>query len=54
MSTAPSKQQNREMFFSSAGQQLNRLYEFVRHQLAYLESTGDLLPGELRPEDVID
>jgi len=26
----------------------------VRHQLAYLESTGDLLPGELRPEDVID
>jgi RNA polymerase sigma factor (sigma-70 family) len=54
MSTAPSEQQNRETFFSSAGQQLNRLYEVVRHQLAYLESTGDLLPGELRPEDVID
>jgi len=54
MSTAPSEQQNRETFFSSAAQQLNRLYEVVRHQLAYLESTGDLLPGELRPEDVID
>jgi RNA polymerase sigma factor (sigma-70 family) len=54
MSAAPSEQQNRETFFSSAGQQLTRLYEFVGHRLAYLESIGDLMPGELRLEDVID
>jgi len=54
MSTAPSKQQNRELFLSSARQHLNRLYEFVRYQLAYFQSSGDLLPGELTTEDVVD
>ena len=47
-------QNNREVFFKSAIQQLDRLYEFVRHQLAYLESVGDLMPGELSAEDVVD
>jgi len=54
MSTASSKQQNRELFLSSARQHLNRLYEFVRHQLAYFQSAGDLLPGELTSEEVVD
>jgi len=54
MSTAPSKQQNRELFLSSARQHLNRLYEFVRLQLAYFQSAGDLLLGELTTEDVVD
>jgi RNA polymerase sigma factor (sigma-70 family) len=54
MNSAPAEQRTREMFFSSVSEQLNRLYDFVRHQLAYLQSTGDLLPGELTLEDVID
>jgi len=53
MKTAPSEQDKREIFSSSVSQQLNRLYEFVRHQLAYFESVGDLMPGELTAEDVI-
>jgi RNA polymerase sigma factor (sigma-70 family) len=52
--TTPSEQHNRERFFSSASQQLDRLYEFVRHQLAYFESVGDLMPGELTAEDIVD
>jgi len=54
MNVAPSEQHNREVFFASASQHLNRVYESVRHQLAYFESVGDLLPGELTPEDVVD
>ncbi len=54
MNSESAEQRSREMFFSSASQQLDRLYDFVRHQLAYLESTRDLLPGELTLEDVID
>ena len=48
------EQHMRETFFSSASQHLSHLYEFIRHQLAYFESVGDLLPGELTPEDVVD
>src|SRR5437763_3069499 len=54
MKSTPSEQQNREVFFSAAAQQLNRLYAFVRRQLAYFESVGDLVPGELTTEDVVD
>jgi RNA polymerase sigma factor (sigma-70 family) len=54
MKTTPSEQHDRERFFSSASEHLGRLYEFVRHQLAYFESAGDLMPGELTPEDVVD
>ena len=45
MNSGSAEQRSREMFFSSASQQLDRLYDFVRHQLAYLESTRDLLPA---------
>jgi hypothetical protein len=54
MKTAPSEQHKRETFFTSASQHLNGLYEFVRRQLAYFESVGDLMPGELTTEDVVD
>jgi DNA-directed RNA polymerase specialized sigma24 family protein len=54
MKTAPSEQHKRETFFTSASRHLNRLYEFVRRQLAYFESVGDLMPGELTTEDVVD
>jgi RNA polymerase sigma factor (sigma-70 family) len=54
MSDTQSEKQNRENFFSLAGQHLERLFEFVRRRLAYFESLGDLLPGELAAEDVVD
>jgi RNA polymerase sigma factor (sigma-70 family) len=54
MKTESSEQDNRETFFSLATQNLGRLYECVRHQLAYAESVGDLTPRELTPEDVVD
>jgi RNA polymerase sigma factor (sigma-70 family) len=54
MNATPFEQQNRETFFSQIRRQLKGLYRFVRHQLAYFESLGDLLPGELTAEDVVD
>ena len=54
MNPTPSEQHNREVFFSAASRELSRLYEFVRRQLNYFESIGDLVPGELSTEDVID
>jgi RNA polymerase sigma factor (sigma-70 family) len=50
----PVEQQNREVFFSAVIRNLARLYEWVRHQLAYLESVEDLAKGELTAEDVVD
>ena len=54
MNPMPLEQHTRETFFSLASQHLSHLYEFIRHQLAYFESVGDLLPSELTPEDVVD
>jgi RNA polymerase sigma factor (sigma-70 family) len=54
MKTNPSEQRDRENFFSSASEHLGPLYDFVRDRLDYFESTGDLTPGELAPEDVVD
>jgi len=48
------EQQYRETFFSVVGQHLERLYHFVRHELAYFEAIGDLAPTDLTPEDVVD
>ena len=48
-----SGQRNRE-FCSAVGQHLTRLHRFVRHELACFEAVGDLVPGELTPEDVVD
>jgi RNA polymerase sigma factor (sigma-70 family) len=54
MNAAPSEQSNRESFFSQINRHLKELYRFVRHQLAYSESVGDLIPGELSLEEVVD
>jgi RNA polymerase sigma factor (sigma-70 family) len=54
MKEASSGQEARETFFSLATEHLDGLYAFVRRQLAYYQSLGDLLPGELEPEDVVD
>jgi RNA polymerase sigma factor (sigma-70 family) len=52
--TAASGERRREQFLSIMSRHLQGLYHFVRHQLAYHEAVGNLLPGELTPEDVVD
>jgi RNA polymerase sigma factor (sigma-70 family) len=47
-------QRSRATFFSLVGRDLDHVYHFVRHRLAHAEAVGDLLPGELTPEDVVD
>jgi len=42
------------MFFETIGPHLEPLSEFVRHQVAYFEATGDLAPSELTPDEVVD
>ena len=44
----------RNEFFERVRPHLNALDEFVRHRLAYREALGDLVRGELAPEDVVD
>jgi len=50
----PNGQRKRELFHASITRFLPKLYHFVRHQLAYLEAIGDVLPGELTADDVVD
>ena len=50
----PDGQRNRELFHASITRFLPKLYHVVRHQLAYLEAIGDVLPGELTADDVVD
>jgi RNA polymerase sigma factor (sigma-70 family) len=47
-------QRNRELFHASIARHLPRLYHFVRHRLAYAQAVGDVLPGELEVDDVVD
>jgi RNA polymerase sigma factor (sigma-70 family) len=54
MNPGTGEQANREHFFSQVSSHLGPLYEHVRHQIAYLESTGDLVAGEVNVEDVVD
>jgi ribosomal subunit interface protein len=51
--TSP-EERNRELFNSIIEQHLKKLYNFVRREIAYYQSTGDLPPGYLSPEDVVD
>jgi RNA polymerase sigma factor (sigma-70 family) len=54
MRPSAQEQHHRENFFSFMGRHLASLYHVVRHQLAYLEAVGDLSPGELTPEEIVD
>jgi RNA polymerase sigma factor (sigma-70 family) len=49
-----SDQPDRDVLLATAGRYLKNLQHFVRHELAYLQAVGDLLPAELTPEDVVD
>src|SRR5262249_34992241 len=44
----------RDTFFSLVSPHLNRLQHFVRHLIAYAEAMGDLVEGDLIPQDIVD
>jgi RNA polymerase sigma factor (sigma-70 family) len=54
MNSRTAEQANREHFFALITSHLGPLYEHVRRQIAYFESTGDLAPGEININDVVD
>jgi len=43
-----------DAFFSLVNPHLKRLRHFVRHLIAYAEAMGDLVEGDLTPQDVVD
>src|SRR5262249_3068860 len=44
----------RDVFFSLVSPHLKRLRHFVRHLIRYAEAMGDLVEGDLTPQDVVD
>jgi hypothetical protein len=48
------ERQDRGRLLALVGQHLDRLHRFVSHEIAYLEAVGDLMPGELTADDVVD
>ncbi len=52
--SGPAEQAEGETFFSVVGPYLNDLSQFVSHELEYAELGGDLAPGELTVQDVVD
>lgn len=50
----PAEDRVREWFATQLEPHLKRLYDFARREIAYYEAVGDLLPGELAPEEVVD
>ncbi len=52
--TDDSERRTRESFLSLIGEHLDRLYQFVGHELAYFEALGDLGRAELTTQEVVD
>src|SRR5207302_3621852 len=50
----PPDEQDRKAFLKLIRPHLERLNDFVRHELEYVVANGDLAPGELTPDDVVD
>ncbi|HEV2665269.1 MAG TPA: HPF/RaiA family ribosome-associated protein [Blastocatellia bacterium] len=50
----PAEERGRELFSTLAERHLKNLYNLVRREIAYYLATGDLLPGEVTAEDLVD
>jgi RNA polymerase sigma factor (sigma-70 family) len=48
------RERNRRAFFALVSRHLKALHHFVRHELRYLEAVGDLTPGTVTSDDVVD
>jgi ribosomal subunit interface protein len=47
-------ERERELFYTLAESHLENLYDVARREIAYNLATGDLPPGEITAEDVVD
>ena len=50
----PAEERVRELFSTIAERHLNNLYNLARREIAYYLAIGDLPPGEITAEDVVD
>jgi ribosomal subunit interface protein len=50
----PAEERARELFSTIAERHLKNLYNLARREIAYHLATGDLPPGEITAEDVVD
>jgi RNA polymerase sigma factor (sigma-70 family) len=50
----PVEERERDLFSTLAERHLKDLYNFARREIAYYLATGDLPPGEITSEDVVD
>ena len=50
----PVEERKRDIFFSLVSAHLDKVTHLARHVIRYSESTGELVRGELDPEDVVD
>jgi RNA polymerase sigma factor (sigma-70 family) len=48
------KQRDREAFFAQLSRYMNGLYRYARHLLRYYQDLGDLPPGQIEVEDIVD
>jgi RNA polymerase sigma factor (sigma-70 family) len=48
------EQRDREAFFAQLSRHLSGLYRYAQHLLRYHEALGDLPPGQITVEDVVD
>jgi RNA polymerase sigma factor (sigma-70 family) len=53
-SAAPTHEADRQHLTSMMNEHLSELGEYVRHALAAREAAGDLTPGEITTQDVVD
>jgi ribosomal subunit interface protein len=52
--TVPPEESERELFITAIQPHLKKLYNFVRREIGYHEANGDLIPGEVTPDEAID
>lgn len=52
--TRSAVQREREAFFAQISRYMNGLYRYARHLLNYYQDLGDLPPGQIEVEDIVD
>jgi RNA polymerase sigma factor (sigma-70 family) len=48
------EQRDREEFFAQLSRYMNGLYRYARHVLRYYQALGDLPPGQIDVDDIVD
>jgi RNA polymerase sigma factor (sigma-70 family) len=48
------EQRDREVFFANLSRYMNGLYQYAQHLLRYYQALGDLPPGQIDVDDIVD